>query len=71
MSLFLNTMLQSEIPKPKETAPGEEWGFYTMQDFLVANWYYLTAVIILALIVLIAARQKKKTRRNRTGEIKK
>lgn len=71
MSLFLYLLLQPEIPKPEKTEPGEVWGVYSMQDFLVANWYYITAVIILLLIVMIAARQKKKTRRRRDGEIKK
>ncbi len=54
--------IQPEIPKPEETQPNQEWGWYTFQDFFVANWFYITVAVIIAIIVLIYARHKKKQR---------
>lgn len=56
-------MLQPEIPKPKDAEPGQEFGLYSFQEFIVANWGYITIVVIVALIVLLYTRSKKRARR--------
>lgn len=56
------TFIQTEIPQPEETQPYQEWGWYSFQDFFVANWFYVTVTVIIAIIVFIYARHKKKQR---------
>lgn len=60
LSLFI--FLQSEIPKTKKTLPGEKFGFYSLQDFLAANWFYLVFIVILVLIFVGYGRIQKRQR---------
>ena len=55
---------QPEIPQPGNTKPGQEFGLYTFQEFIVANWGYISIVLIVALIVLLYTRSKKRAKRD-------
>ncbi len=55
---------QTEIPRPEDTQPGQEFGLYTFQEFIIANWGYISIVLIVALIVLLYTRSKKRPKRD-------
>jgi len=67
---MFSIIYQNEIPQPKDTEPGQEYGIYSFQDFLIANWGYITIVLILAIIVLMYARHKKRERKKDFEEYK-
>ncbi|TQD40653.1 hypothetical protein [Haloflavibacter putidus] len=55
---------QTEIPRPEDTKPGQEYGLFTFQEFIIANWGYISIVLIVALIVLLYTRSKKRPKRD-------
>ncbi|MDR6299726.1 hypothetical protein [Mesonia maritima] len=65
---MFSALLQTEIPQPAQTEPDQEYGIYSFQDFIIANWGYITIVLILAIIVLMYGRHKKRERKKHFEE---
>ncbi|PZD77407.1 hypothetical protein [Mesonia sp. K7] len=61
-------LLQTHIPNPEETGTEQQFGWYTLGEFLMTNWFYVTAVILIGAIVLMYSKYKKQERQKRIDE---
>jgi hypothetical protein len=62
---------QPELPKPEETSPDQQWGWYSFQDFLVANWGYISIVVFLVLVFAFYSKKRKQRRVDIKEQIRK
>jgi len=59
---------QIHIPNEEKTDTNQQFGWYTLGDFIAANWFYITAVVVIALIVLMYSKRLKRERLKRQEE---
>lgn len=68
LSLFLvklNSLLllqPGELPVPRKTRKDQEFGNFTLNDFLSENWLYLTGVLFIIALLVFYLKQTKKER---------
>lgn len=68
LSLFLvklNSLLllqPGELPVPRKTRKDQEFGNFTLNDFLSENWFYLAAILFIVVLLVFYLKQTKKER---------
>lgn len=68
VSLFflkINALLllqPGELPIPRKSRKDQEYGNFTLNDFLAENWLYLGAILLIVLMLVFYLRQTKKER---------
>lgn len=57
-------LFQSELPHP-ETDPHQEFGVYSITEFLAANWFYFAAILVMGVVYWLYLRRQKKIRKRK------
>lgn len=62
--------LQTHVPNPEETGTNQQFGEFTFSEFIIDNWFYVSAVILIGVIVLMYSKYRKQVRQKRTDDQK-